>query len=161
MPVLVRDDGEVLVESGAILDALDEEAPESLRLAPLRGPKRRATLRVCALATGVAEKAVSLFYERVLRAEDRRSEVWTNRCITQMGETLDRLEAERSATRDSFWFGTFSHADIAVACALRFIVEAHPVVWEARSRPALAAHADHCEALFLFQKVRQPLHVAV
>lgn len=161
VPVLVRDDGEVLVESGAILDALDEGAPEPLRLAPVRGPKRRATLRVCALATGLAEKAVSLLYERVLRAEDTQSEVWTKRCTGQLGDTLDWLETERSAIAEAFWFGTFSHADVAVASALQFIREAHPVVWEARSRPALLAHANHCEALPLFQKVQQPLHIAM
>ncbi len=68
VPTLVLDDGEVLVESGAILDHLDEVAGPGAALLPASGAARRHALRTCALATGLADKAVSLFHERVLRA---------------------------------------------------------------------------------------------
>ncbi|WP_437612134.1 glutathione S-transferase family protein [Sorangium sp. So ce834] len=161
VPVLVTDGGESLVESAAILDALDDLVGPDRALLPRSGEARRAGLRVCALATGLADKAVSLLYEHVLRESDRRSQVWVDRCAAQLGETLDLLERERAARGGDFWFGAFGHADIAVACALRFIGEAHPSVTDAARRPALAAHAVRCEALPAFAAVVQPLHVAV
>ncbi len=162
VPVVVMDDGEVLLESAAILDALDERAGDDTRLIARTGPARRATLRLCGLATGLAEKAVSLLYERVLRPEERRSAVWMARCGAQIADTLDVLEKARaSAGSGPFWFGGLTHADIAVACALRFLREAHPDLADFASRPSLAAHAARCEATSLFQSAVQPLHVAV
>src|SRR5579863_5238654 len=67
VPTLVLPDGEALIESTAILDYLDERVgPEQAMMAE-RGPERRHSLRVCALSTGLADKAVSLLYEHVLR----------------------------------------------------------------------------------------------
>ncbi len=159
VPVLVLDDGEVLVESAAILDALDETAPAGRALIPRSGAARRDVLRVCALATGLADKAVSLLYEGVLRSESTRSAKWINRCHVQMHDTLDLLEARRAARPGAFFFEALSHADIAVTCALRFVSEAHPALLQARARPALAAHARSFESTEPFQRIVQPLHV--
>ena len=41
VPVLVLDDGEVLIESGAILDGLDDFVGESRALLPRGGARRR------------------------------------------------------------------------------------------------------------------------
>jgi glutathione S-transferase len=161
VPVLVLDDGEVLIESAAILDALDETAHPDRVLLPQSGAARRAGLRICALATGLADKAVSLFYEGVLRAEAARSATWVGRCEAQIQDTLDLLEATRAARPGAFFNETFSHADIAVTCALRFVGEAHPSSLQAKPRPALAAHARHYESTELFQRIAQPLHVQV
>src|SRR5437868_791181 len=69
VPTLVLDSGEALLESTAILDYLDETVgPDKAMLAP-RGEARRKQLRLCALATGLGDKAVSLLYERLLRKE--------------------------------------------------------------------------------------------
>ena len=71
---------------------------------------------------------------------------------------LDVLEKERAAVKTPYWFGErIGHADIAVACVLRFIREAHPQLFDAGRHPALAAHAAHCEALPVFQEIVQPL----
>ena len=76
----------------------------------------------------------------------------------QIGGVLDVLEKERAAVKTPYWFGErIGHADIAVACVLRFIREAHPQLFEAARHPALAAHAAHCEALPPFQEIAQPL----
>src|SRR3954471_6890076 len=56
VPTLVLDDGTTLLDSVSILDALDEQAPEALRLIPARGAARRELLRVMVLATGLADK---------------------------------------------------------------------------------------------------------
>ena len=48
------------------------------------------------------------------------------------------------------------YAVCAVACALRFVGEAHPALFGARY-PALQAHAARCEALPEFREIVQPL----
>lgn len=159
VPTLVLDDGEVLIESGAILDHLDEAAGPDRALIARRGAERRRALKLCALATGLADKAVSLVYERVLHKE--RSDLWMERCTGQIGAVLDVLEAERAAAAGPWWFGgRIGHADIAAGCALRFVGEAHPAVFDRARWPALAAHSDACEALAEFQAVVQPFSIS-
>ncbi|MDX9999383.1 MAG: glutathione S-transferase family protein [Phenylobacterium sp.] len=156
VPTLVLDDGEALVESSAILDWLDEQAgPERALIAP-SGPQRRATLKVCALATGMGDKAVSLIYEQVVHG--RGTPAWVERCRTQIAGVLDALEASRG--EGTWWFGERpTHADIAVGCVLRFIGEALPGVFDPARWPRLAAHGAACEAHPDFAAVVQPFHV--
>ena len=127
MPTLVLDDGEVLIESATILDHLDEIAGRGRALLPAMAPQRRAALKICALATGLCDKMVSLVYERILH--ETTSQAWISRCETQIGDVLDALEADRARHTAAFWFGDrVGHADIAVACAMRFLGEAHPAI---------------------------------
>ena len=155
VPTLVLDSGEALIESTAILDFLDElVGPDRGMIAP-RGEARRRHLRTIALATGLGDKSVSLVYERVLRKE--QSKIWVARCEAQIGGVLEVLEKERAAVATPYWFGErIGHADIAVACVLRFTGEAHPQLLDARY-PALQAHAARCEALPPFEEFVQPL----
>jgi glutathione S-transferase len=159
VPVLVAEDGTALYESGAILELLDEAAGAERALLPRSGPLRREGLRLCALATGVGDKAVSLFYEPLLR--EAPSQVWLDRCRRQIAGALDLLESDRGRRTTTYWFGDqLGHVDIAVACVLRFTDEAHPGLVEPRRWPALTAHAARCEALEDFRAVSQPLTVA-
>jgi glutathione S-transferase len=156
VPTLVLDDGEVLIESTAILDHLDETVGPEQALIARAGPARRNALKICALATGLSDKAVSLLYERVLRQQ--RSELWIARCQAQVSGVLDVLEAERAKLPTAYWFGAKpGHGDIAVACAIRFTREAHPAVFSEQKLPALAAHAARCEDLEPFRAIVQPL----
>jgi len=158
VPTLVTDDGEALVESSAILDWLDELAGPERALIAARGPERRAALKVCALATGLADKIVSLIYER--EVHKRSTEFWLERCRGQIAGVLDVLEADRAARSGPWWFGArMGHADVAVGCVLRILKEAHPGVFEASRWPALAQHAEVCETLPVFQAVAQPFFV--
>ncbi len=160
VPTLILDDGEVLIESTAILDALDERVGPERAMGPPSGPSRRRCLRVCALATGVADKAVCLFYEGVLRKQP--SPIWIDRCRVQIAEALDTLETDRAAANTSWWLGeTIGHADIAVACAIRFTREAHSGLFDPLRWPTLAAHAEGCEALEAFETIVQTLSVTV
>jgi glutathione S-transferase len=155
VPTLVLDDGEALIESGAILDYLDELVGPSRAMIAESGAVRRHALKICALATGLADKAVSLVYERVLH--QTTSEQWIARCRSQIGDVLGVLEASRAANPSRFWFGdAIGHADIAVACALRFTREAHPGLFDEQRWPRLAGHATTCEALPEFQAIVQP-----
>ena len=152
VPTLVLDSGEVLIESAAILDWLDEQVEEDQRLIADHGPDRRRALKIAALGTGLADKAVILFYEGVLHKE--KSDVWVARCRAQIADVLDALEAERAAVATTWWFGErIGHADIAVACALRFVRDVHPDLFG--DHPALLAHAERCEALPVFAEIAQ------
>lgn len=154
VPTLVLDDGEVLIDSVTILDHLDALAGPMKALIAPAGPARRQALKICALATGLADKAVSLVYERVLHQQV--SQPWIDRCMAQIGGVLDTLQADRAARTTSFWLGeTIGHADIAVACALRFATEAHPTLFDLTRWPSLLDHAGRCEALAPFQAVTQ------
>ena len=88
VPTLVLDNGEVLIESTAILDHLDELVGPARAMIADSGDRRRRALKVCALATGLADKAVSLIYERVLH--QTTSDQWIARCRTQIADVLDR-----------------------------------------------------------------------
>lgn len=122
---------------------------------PIEEPARHRALKVAALATGLADKAVSLFYEKHLHRQI--SDVWTDRCRTQIAATLAMLDADRAGRAGAYWFGDhIGHADVAVAAALRFATEAHPGLIAMLDYPALDAHARRLEALPAFQAIQQP-----
>jgi glutathione S-transferase len=86
VPTLVLDDGSVLIESHIILDYLDGLVPEGRALYPKTEPERRTAMKVAALATGLGDKAVSLFYEK--RLHEQMSDVWAERCGKQISGVL-------------------------------------------------------------------------
>jgi len=152
VPTLVLDDGTALTDSHIILDYLDHLVPAEKALFPRGEPARHRALRVAALACGLGDKAVSLFYEK--RLHDVTSDVWVARCRRQIDAVLAVLERERSES--VYWFGgSIGHADIAVASVLRFIAEAHPGLIDMAAYPALQAHAEACEALPVFREIQQ------
>jgi len=156
VPTLVLDGGEALIESSIILDYLDElVGPDKAMIAP-HGAERRRHLRICALATGLGDKSVSLVYESALRKEQLR--LWVDRCEAQISGALDALEEARAAATTPYLYGErIGHSDVAVGCVLRFTAEAHPHLFDAARYPALAAHAARCEALLAFCEIVQPL----
>ncbi|BCQ24947.1 glutathione S-transferase N-terminal domain-containing protein [Caballeronia sp. NK8] len=157
VPTLVLDSGDVLIESTMILDYLDEQAGAARVMIAPDGPLRREALKVCALATGLADKAVALVYERVLHKE--RSQKWLDRCTGQVERVLNALEADRAARATPYWFGdAIGHADITVACALRFAREAHPELFSSTRWPTLIGHSDRCETLPVFRAIVQPFN---
>jgi glutathione S-transferase len=151
----VLDSGEALIESAMILDYLDDRVGPEKAMIARSGEARWRHLRIAALAMGLGDKGVSLLYERVLRKE--QLDLWVERCKSQISGVLDVLEKERAAVKTPYWSGEkIGHADIAVACVLRFTGEAHPALFDARY-PALKAHSERCEALPPFQEIVQPL----
>lgn len=158
VPILITDDGEALSDSAAILDWLDELAGPEKALIPRTGLARRHALKICALAGGLAEKAVSLVYERAIH--ERGTPMWGARCRAQIAGVLDLLESDCAGRDGRWWFGDHpGHADIVLGCALRFVTEAHPDLVQLEAWPALAAHAARCEALAVFQAVSRPFSV--
>ena len=154
VPTLLLDDGSVLIESGNILDYLDEDVGPARAMFPASGVARRAALKVAALATGMADKAVILFYEG--RLHQQVSDAWVQRCRTQITGVAQALETDRAQRTGTHWFGErIGHADIAVAAALRFIGEVHGGLLAPTQFPALAAHAARLEALPAFRAIAQ------
>jgi len=165
VPTLVQPDGEVLIESSAILDFLDERAGPERALLPPSGTARRDALRIMAVATGAAEKGVAQLYEIVFRTPEKRHQPWTARCATQMHAALaelDRLALDRSALDrpvkggDGDWLiGTrLSQADITATCVYTFLADALAINREGFAYPALASIAARCEALPEFRSVK-------
>ncbi|HTU60146.1 MAG TPA: glutathione S-transferase N-terminal domain-containing protein, partial [Polyangiales bacterium] len=73
VPTLVLDEGEVLLDSSAILDHLDEIAGPRRALLPGSGRERREALRLIALAVGAAEKGRDVVYEQRFRPPEKYS----------------------------------------------------------------------------------------
>lgn len=155
VPTLVLDDGAVLVETLAILDTLDELAPEGRALMARAGPARRQALRICAFAGGLSDKAIALFYEQ--NFHDAPQPTLLTRIDAQIRNTIDMLEAERSRLTSPWWLGEqLTHADVAVAASLRHLVETQAGRYRLADWPALARHCQRCEALPVFSKISQP-----
>ncbi len=156
VPTLLLDDGTALVDTFSIIDALDEAVGPERALLPEKGLVRREGLRIAALSTGLADKAVSLLYETLFR--NAPAEVWMERCKRQITSTLGALEADRVARSTAYWLGpALTHPDVAFACAFRFLREAHPSLIEAGRYSALEAQAARCEELEEFRAVVQPI----
>jgi glutathione S-transferase len=156
VPTLLLPDGTALIETFAIIDALDELVPAERALLPRSGPVRRDGLRLVALASGLADKAVSLLYERMFRAQP--SEDWMDRCRRQIVDTFAALEAELVKRGSPFWLGAAPcHGDIAFACGLRFTRKAHPGLFDPHRHPLLEALAARCEALPELREIYQPI----
>jgi glutathione S-transferase len=155
VPTLVLPGGEVLMDSGLILDFLDHGQTAARRLVPPPGPRRTEALAITGLALGLAEKLLALFYER--RFHEVVSERWQTRVEGQILAALAALETRCSARHGSWFFGEGpGHADIALACALRFGLDVHPELMARSVIPALAAHSASAESLPVFRTVSQP-----
>lgn len=155
VPTLVLDDAVVLVETLAILDALDEQAPDERLLIARTGPDRRSALRICAFAGGLSDKAIALFYE--LNLHQAAHATLIARLDSQIRNTLNMLELERVRIASDWWLGErLTHADIAVAASLRHLIESQAGRYRLADWPALARHCERCEALPVFSRISQP-----
>jgi glutathione S-transferase len=155
VPTLVLDDDDVLFDSHLIITHLETLVPRERSLWPVEEPDRHRALKVVGLATGLADKGVSLFYEQKLHKEV--SPLWVERCRAQIAGALSMLEEDRAERQTDFWFGdSIGHADIAVVCAIRHTREALPDVVAMQDYPNLYAHCDRLEELPVFREISQP-----
>ena len=155
VPTLVLDDGFVLMDSAAILELADDMVGPPNAFLARTGADKRIQLRLCALASGAADKGVALVYESNLRTEQLG--LWVERCRIQIGGALDQLEMERAVRSSQWLFGdTLSHADIVIGTMYRFLAEAVPHDLGLDGYPGLFAHAAACEALPEFQATYRP-----
>lgn len=158
VPTLVLEDGEVLIESGAMLDWMDEQVGPARALLPIGGVDRRRALRLMAIATGAADKGVAQLYEGAFRPADKRHEPWVARCRAQMEQGLAELDRLCAEAKSAWLLGErLSQADITVTAASTFMVESLQL--EASRWPSLNALRLRAEALPAFRAFHQPFFV--
>jgi glutathione S-transferase len=147
VPVLVLDDGAVLIETSAIIDWLEETAPEGRRLLPASGLARRDALQLIACANSTAEKGVALAYDKNRRPPELHWPEWVARLEGQITGGLAALEAQAP----DGWFGgdAPNGADIAFVIAHDFIMATNPHLLEGKF-PKLSAMAERAQALPAF-----------
>jgi glutathione S-transferase len=158
VPTLVLDDGMVLTDSLTILEVIDELIGPERAVLARHGAERRDMLRLAAFAAGAADKGVSLVYERAFR---EGLPMWVERCRSQVSDTLDLLDRERTG-RGAWLFGDRpSHADVILATMFRFLSEALDGSFDMARWPALQRHSTVCEALPQFAAIQQPYVLAM
>ena len=146
IPSLVLDDGEVLIDSTAILDWLDQTVGPERALVPPREPGRRRALKLIALAIGAVEKIGAAAYERLMRPSAYRWPEWIARCRTQGGGAITALAAEPWTVSSRL-----GQAEITTACMIRFVRMVDPEELPPGRFPTLDALAVRCEARPEFQ----------
>ena len=155
IPALELDDGEVLIDSAAILDHLDEVAG-ARALTPRNGKPRRDVLKLVAIAVGGMEKTVGAVYEHRFHAKEKVEEAWVARCESQAISALKALDGLAANTGPSGWLygDAISQADISATVAFSFAAMARPKLGVADHVPSLAAFAERLEATPAFQNTK-------
>lgn len=149
IPSLVLDDGEVLIDSNAILDYLDELVGPARAFVPPSGDGRRRALQITALASGTLDKVGAITYERTLRPPEKIHEPWIARCRTQVDSGLAALEA---ITGDGWYLGDRVRTpDIMVACLFDYLVMRLPEAIPAERYPHLRRLHARCAELPAFR----------
>ena len=148
IPALVLDDGEVLIDSAAILDHLDELAQDRA-LCPASGPARRRVLQMTALAQGTLEKAAAVVYERHFHQPASQSNEWLSRCLTQARAGLDELT--RRLDSPYACGAMLSHADVMITTLIWYMQDRMDEALSPTAHAPLIALAEHCETLPAFR----------
>lgn len=140
IPALVLDDGSSLYDSHVICEYLDAQH-QGAKVLPEPGPARWTTLRREALADGMMEAGIQVFYELNNRPEERQWPEWMRGQTAKVQLALDALEREADTFGGGADLGLIS---IAVGIAW---LELRELVDDMRSgRPALFAWYDRfCE----------------
>jgi glutathione S-transferase len=162
VPVLVLDDGTALVDSTAILDAIETQVGPTRALLPATGPSRREALRLIALAIGAGEKARDQLYERMVRPPEKYHEPWAARCREQMHGALGMLEAACRERGSAAWLidDRLTQADITVACISTFLSESLDAFGGDAQYASLRSRVERCEALPEFRATHAPWFAA-
>ncbi|HKA87562.1 MAG TPA: glutathione S-transferase [Haliangiales bacterium] len=148
IPSLILDDGEVLIDSAAILDHLDEGVGPDRALLPASGRERRHALRIVALATGIIDKAGAIVYERTLRPAEKVHVPWIERCRIQVDSALAALEALTGA---GFYLRDRPmQPDVTVGCMLAYVGARLPEARAGGTYPKLEAFAETAAGLDAF-----------
>ena len=159
IPVLVLDDGANLVESGAILDEIDQMVSPERRLIPSDGPIRRRVVQTAAIALACAEKAQWAFYEGRVRPAGKIHRPWIEHNDKQVLGGFEHLNTIAAKIDDGGWIAetaNMSQADVTTAVAYTFAKLARPNLGLAERFPQLARFAERCEALPEFLQTPVP-----
>ena len=153
IPALGTEDGEVIVESAAILDYLDCRVGPERALLPPPSVLRDRVRRIVALATAIIDKGRELRYEVHLRPAELRHEPWVERWSGQLSsaiEALDGMLEEPFAAG-----GKLTQADITTGVMVDMYRNTHPHLLPPGRYPGLDALADRCHAMSAFRRARR------
>lgn len=115
VPCLVLGDGTPLYDSRVILEYLDSLNPEPALL--LTGDARWQDLRLQALADGILEALVAVFYEVSFRPKEYHWQPWLDAQCAKAYAGLEQLEREAGDWREELSVGT-----LAVVCVVDWLV---------------------------------------
>lgn len=143
VPVLIMDDGEILIESAAILDSVLETVPGQTLL-PASGPSRRQVLQRTGIMTSALDKAISAIYEKTKRPPEKIHEPFLNDTLAQCRAGVDQVERLVAAGQ---YRGVSSPtlADITAAVGYSFISFVLPDLVNEQNHPHLAKLAHEFE----------------
>ena len=153
VPALVLENGEVLVESYAILDAIDDIVGPDRALTPSTGPERRQVMKLTSIALGTMDKAQWAYYEGRHRPPEKIHQPWIDQNEDQVLSGLAYLNESAAAAGMNGWLATpskISQADITGAVAYAFVKAVRPHLEIAEKFPALTQFAGRCEAMKAF-----------
>lgn len=149
-PSLVLEDGQVLVDSHLILAHVDELVAPERCLTPRAAGARLACRQVVGVAAGLADKAVSAFYEKNFHAPEQRNARLLER---NRGQVMDSLAwLDERAPRQFLLGSELCHADIMVGTALRFALDAVPDLTDLAPTPRVTAWFERLESRPVFRK---------
>jgi glutathione S-transferase len=146
VPTLVCDDGQVLVDSGLIIDYLESRQGGS-SLMPSEEASYVRALSVIGAAMVAKEKIVQLIYEIDSRPAELQHEPWIERIDTQLSGAFGLLEKQFADTETWLFGDQISQADITTAIAWAFGQFRYPQRVPADRYPSLSALSARAEAL--------------
>ena len=139
LPVLILDDGTTVWESSHILDWIERKYPQP-PLLPQDDDGYLAHKRMDALATGICDALVLVFFER-MRPEGQRSRNWMDRQLRKVHGGLAEI-ARVVGTREHAVGDRFGIADIAAGSVLGYLdVRFRELDWR-EAHPALGRYMD-------------------
>ena len=119
IPALVLDDGETLIDSGAIVDHLDERYGGDRPTVPRSGAERRAVLKVAAIMMGACDKGLQAAYHRNHTPVEKRHQPWIDDCMAQVAAALAAVDAMVDPAASYLMLGRLTQADITAFVAER------------------------------------------
>jgi len=119
IPAVVLDGSETLVDSGAIIDHLDEIYAGDRPTTPRAGPERRAVLRVAALMMGACDKLLQAAYERNRKPAEKQHPPWIDDCVAQAEAVLAAVDAMIDPGKPFLLLDRLAQADICAVVAER------------------------------------------
>jgi glutathione S-transferase len=130
VPCLVMDDGGAMFDSRVIVEYADTLSPVN-KLIPSSGKEKAAVKTWEALADGILDASVLARLEATWRPDEQKSQAWIDRQLLKVDVSL---KAMSNGLGESEWcFGNqMTLADIAVGCALDYLIFRFPnIQWQA------------------------------
>jgi glutathione S-transferase len=148
VPALKLDDGQILIDSGAIVDYLDSLVPPAQRLMPASGAQRVRAMQLVGYATACYDKLARYCDELMLRPEAYRLAHLQAGYEEQMLIGLSILNA---APAEPWLLGSgISQADVMAVIAFQSAAVVMPRTVNSETFPGLATLAQHAMQLPAF-----------